>query len=112
MDDIQSLYQMEDNEEKFRNNINLDDYRNEDGIFNVYKVERPLNFREKWEKLDDKNRKIHHEGLAIGNGKKMFYSDYGVKEGDLKLRFWDGKENKENWKRNTMVGKSNCLILR
>ncbi len=47
MDDIQSLYQMEDNEEKFRNNINLDDYRNEDGIFNVYKVERPLNFREK-----------------------------------------------------------------
>ena len=106
--DVRSLIQMEVNEEKFCKNVNLDDYRNEDGTFNVYRVERPLNFKDKGEKLDDKNRKLHHEGVAIGNGKNMFYSDYGVKEGDLKLRFWDSKENKEDWKRTTMVGKSNC----
>ena len=87
-DDIKRLKLMDENEKNFDKSINLDDYRNSDGTFNVYKTKRSLNT--KGGKQSQKIIKIlHHEGIAFGNDKKKFFADYGVGEGDLEVRFWD-----------------------
>ena len=104
-DHINSLKEMDNRENNFCKNVNLDDYKNSDGSFNVYKVERPLNSKG-GEGLYKMSNGAHHEGLAIGNGKNFFYSDYGVNEGNLGVRFWDGKDNKEKWEKMEKVGKS------
>lgn len=106
MDDrIKSLKQMNEKENSFSENIDLDKYRNSDGTFNVYKTSRPLNcpYGEKSYKM---SKGAHHEGMAIGNGKNILYSDYGVNENNLGVRFWDGKENKENWAKIEKVGET------
>ena len=106
-DDIKRLKLMDENEKNFDKNINLDDYRNSDGTFNVYKTKRSLNT--KGGKQTQKIIKIlHHEGIAFGNDKKKFFADYGVGEGDLEVRFWDDKENKDNWEKIEKVGTTNA----
>ena len=37
-------------------------------------------------------KSLHHEGVAIGNDKKMFFSDYGTNKEFLDVRFWDSSE--------------------
>ena len=93
-DDIKRLRTIDEKEKNFSKNINLDEYRNSDGSFNVYKVKRSLNGGKGADKII---KKLHHEGIAIGNDKKKFYTDYGVGEDNLEVRFWDEKENKDNW---------------
>ena len=62
---------MDEEEKNFTKNINLDEYRNSDGTFNVYKAKRSL----KGGKGPDKIiKKLHHEGVAIGNDKKKLWS--------------------------------------
>jgi len=100
---IKRLKKMDENEKNFDKNINLDEYRNSDGTFNVYKAKRSLNGGKGVDKII---KKLHHEGVAIGNDKKKFYTDYGVGEGDLEVRFWDEKENKDNWDKIEKVGTS------
>ena len=102
-DDIKRLRTIDEKEKNFSKNINLDEYRNSDGSFNVYRVKRSLNGGKGVDKII---KKLHHEGVAIGNDKKKFYTDYGVGEGDLEVRFWDEKENKDNWDKIEKVGTS------
>ena len=97
-EDINRLKKMNETEKNFSKNINFNDYRNSDGTFNVYKTKRSLNYPT-GEASGKVVKILHHEGIAIGNGKKMFYSDYGVGEGDLEVRFWDGDEEKDKWKK-------------
>ena len=54
------------------------------------------------------SKSFHHEGIGIGNGTKILFSDYGVNEGNLAVRFWDSQENKDKWKVLKEVGKSNA----
>lgn len=104
---LKIFHQMNINENKFNKDINLNDYRNDDGTFTVYKVERPLDF--KFGKEANKAKeKLHHEGLAFGNKKNKFYTDYGVQDENVNVRFWDSKEDKENWEKIKEVGKSNA----
>ena len=85
----------------------MNDYRNNDGTFNVYKTERPLNTKN-GEESYKLSKRIHHEGIAIGNGKKMLFSDYGVKDKpNISVRFWDSKEKIEKWEKIEQIGKSN-----
>ena len=42
-DEINSLKKMNEAENNFNKNFNLNDYRNKDGSFNVYQTKRPLN---------------------------------------------------------------------
>lgn len=100
---IKRLKKMDENEKNFSKNINLDEYRNNDGTFNVYKTKRSLKGGEGVDKII---KKLHHEGIAIGNNKKKFFTDYGVGEGELEVRFWDDKENKDNWDKIEKVGTS------
>ena len=102
-DEIKRLKKMDENEKNFTKNINLDEYRNSDGTFNVYKTKRSLKGGKGVDKII---KKIHHEGIAIGNDKKKFFTDYGVGEGDLEVRFWDDKEEKDNWDKIEKVGTS------
>ena len=104
-DEINSLKKMNEAENNFNKNINLDDYRNRDGSFNVYQTKRPLN-NYSGEGSYNNSSKLFHEGMAIGNGQKMLYSDYGVKEGNLNVRFWDSNQPKDQWRDTKMVGKS------
>ena len=94
---------MDEEEKNFTKNINLDEYRNSDGTFNVYKVKRSLKGGKGADKII---KKLHHEGVAIGNDKKKFFTDYGVGEKDLEVRFWDDKEEKDNWDKIEKVGTS------
>ena len=106
-DKIKSLKQMNESRKNFSKNINLDEYRNEDGTFNVYKAKRPLNTKIKDETVSQA-KILFHEGVGIGNDKKTLYFDYGVGEGDLQFRVWDEGENKENWNKVQKVGQSNA----
>ena len=105
--EVNSLKQMDKAEKNFSKNINLDDYRNDDGTFNIYKAERPLD-NKYGENSNKMSKSFHHEGIGIGNGTKILFSDYGVNEGNLAVRFWDSKENKDKWKDVKEVGKSNA----
>ena len=105
-DNLESLKAMDEAEKKFSKNINLDNYRNDDGTFNIYRTKRPLNIGS-GERSYKLSNKAHHEGIAIGNGENFLYSDYGVEDGQLNVRFWDEKEKKENWSEIEQVGKSN-----
>ena len=106
-DRLNSLKEMNKSEKKFSEKINLNDYRNNDGTFNIYKTERPLNTKN-GEKSYKLSKGAHHEGIAIGNGKKMLFSDYGVKDNtNLAVRFWDSKEKIEKWEKIEQIGKSN-----
>ena len=102
-DDIRRLKIMDEKEKNFTKNINLDEYRNRDGTFNVYKTKRSFKGGIGEDKII---KKLHHEGIAIGNDKKKFFTDYGVGEGDLEVRFWDDKEEKDNWDKIEKVGTS------
>ncbi len=104
---LNSLKQMDETEDKFSKNINLNDYRNNDGTFNIYKTKRPLNCKV-GEQLNNLSKKAHHEGIAIGNEKNILFSDYGVKDNHLAVRFWDSKENKDKWSVVEKVGVSNA----
>ncbi len=44
-DEIKRLKLMDEKEKKFEKNINLDDYKNSDGTFNIYKTKRSLNVK-------------------------------------------------------------------
>ena len=88
---IKRLKIMGENEKNFSKNINLDEYRNSDGTFNVYIAKRSLKGGKGTDKIF---KKLHHQGIAIGNDKKKLWTDYGVGEGDLEVRFWDDKEIK------------------
>ena len=99
---------MNESERNFCKNINLNKYRNDDGTFNIYKVERPLNGKG-GENAYKIKRKIHHECMAIGNEKNLLYFDYGTKEkGSLDFRIWDSKDKVDNWKGIKKVGTSNA----
>ena len=108
MDDkIKSLKRLNEKENNFTKNIDLNKYRNDDGTFTIYKTSRPLN-SSNGEQLYEMSKKLHHEGMAIGNGKNLIYSDYGVNENNSSVRFWDSNENKENWADTKIVGKTNA----
>lgn len=109
---IESLKKMNESEKHFTTNYDLKDYRNEDGTFNIYKCERPLN-----KKYGETKNTIvpvsHHEGVAIGNKEKKLYFDYGVNAKDntninMAFRCWDDKENKDIWTNIEKVGTSNA----
>jgi len=102
-DDIKRLKSIDEIEKNFSKNINLEEYKNKDGTFNIYKAKRALNTKggKGSQKLI---KKLHHEGIAIGNEQKKFFSDYGVGEGDLEVRFWDNKEKKDEWEKIEKVG--------
>jgi Zn ribbon nucleic-acid-binding protein len=104
-DHIKSLKQMNKLDKNFKENINLNDYRNPDGSFNVYKAEIPLEMLggEKGYKM---LKILHHEGFAIGNGEKMLFCEYGITDDNLELRIWDSEEKKEDWVKIEQVGKS------
>ena len=106
-DKIKRLKEMDNIEKNFEKNINLDEYRNPDGTFNIYKCERALDFKG-GEASNNVFKKLHHEGVAIGNDKKMFFTDYGTKKEYLDVRFWDSAENKDKWKKIKKVGTSNA----
>ena len=95
-DKIKRLEKIDEIEKDFNKNINLDEYRNRDGSFNFYRVERSLDFKG-GEAANSIVKKLHHEGFAFGNEKKMFFSDYGTNMEFLDVRFWDSKEEKEKW---------------
>lgn len=101
------LEQMSACEKYFSEKINLNIYRNSDGTFNVYKVERPLN-NKYGNGSNTMSEVAHHEGVGIGNGKNIFFFDYGANNKQLGIRFWDSKENKDNWGKIKKVGKSNA----
>ncbi len=106
-DKIKRLEEMDKIEKNFDKNINLNEYRNPDGTFNVYKCERSLDV--KGGKASNSIIKaLHHEGVAIGNGKKMFFTDFGTKKEFLDVRFWDSEEKKDKWKKIEKVGTSNA----
>lgn len=86
--------------EKF-SNINLNDYRYSNGTFSVYKTERLLSLPRPIGASSYKVTKgfAHHEGVAIGNELNMLFSDYGVGEDNLEIRFWSSKEPKDNWQK-------------
>ncbi len=107
LDRINSLKEMNKSEKKFSEKINLNDYRNNDGTFNIYKTKRPLNTKN-GEKSYKLSKGAHHEGIAIGNEKNILFSDYGVKDNHLAVRFWDSKENKDKWSVVEKVGVSNA----
>ena len=67
-DQVKSLKEMNESENKF-SKINLDEYRNKDGNFNVYEVKRPLN-NSLSNKSGSMSSKFFHEGVAFGNEKK------------------------------------------
>ena len=106
-DKIKRLEEIDKIEKNFEKNINLDEYRNPDGTFNIYKCERALDFKG-GEASNNVFKKLHHEGVAIGNDKKMFFTDYGTKKEYLDVRFWDSAENKDKWKKIKKVGTSNA----
>ena len=86
--------------EKF-SNINLKDYRYWDGTFSVYKTERLLSLPGSSGASAYKVTMglAHHEGVAIGNERNMLFSDYGVGEDNLEIRFWSSEEHKDNWQK-------------
>ena len=105
--EINSLKKMNEAENNFNKNINLNEYRNEDGSFNIYKTKRPLN-NAFGEESYNKSSKMFHQGIAIGNDKKMLFSDYGVNDGNLNVRFWDSNQPKDHWRDVEFFGKSNA----
>lgn len=106
-DKIKRLEEIDKIEKNFEKNINLDEYRNSDGTFNVYKSKRALDFKG-GEASNNILKSLHHEGVAIGNDKKMFFTDYGTNKEFLDVRFWDSSENKDNWRTIEKVGTSNA----
>lgn len=101
---VKSLKAMNEYEKKF-SQINLDEYRNKNGNFNVYALQRPLN-NSSSNKSGTMSSKLFHGGVAIGNGQKMIYTDYGVGEGNSAVRFWDSNENKDNFQKINKIGES------
>ena len=99
---ISSLEKLKDIAGKF-SKINLNDYRYKNGTFSVYKAERLLSTSGA-SAYTVTSGKAHHEGVAIGNERIMLYSDYGVEERGLNIRFWTGEEHKDNWERINRVG--------
>lgn len=98
-DKMKRLEKMNEIEENFDKNINLEEYRNSNGSLYIYKSERFLDTR--GGKALPKS--INHEGVAFGNDKKKFYTDYGTEKEFLDVRFWDSEEKKDNWKKTELV---------
>ena len=63
---------MKEIEVNFDKNINLDEYRNKDGSLFIYKSERALDITG-GEASNSIIKAMHHEGVAIGNDKKVLY---------------------------------------
>ena len=103
-DQVKSLNEMNESEKKF-SKINLDEYRNKNGNFDVYEVKRPLNISSS-RQSSTMSSKFFHEGFAFGNEQKKIFTDYGVGEGNSAIRFWDSSENKDNFIKMTKVGES------
>ena len=104
--DINSLKRMNEAENNFNKNINLNDYRNEDGSFNVYEVKRPLNCPSGGSSFKSGSSKAFHQGVGIGNEQRMVYSDYGVNDRNLDVRFWGSNQPRDQWKDSKKVGTS------
>ena len=103
---IEKLKDMNLKEEKF-SNIYLDEYRNSDGSFNVYKVKRPLNCPSgNW--LFRSSPKLFHQGVGIGKEGKIIFSDYGTAKENSDVRIWIYTEGKDNWADIEKVGTSNA----
>jgi len=87
--------------------INLRDFQKDDGTYNIYKLERPLKGKDSkiGNILNKTVNKLHHEGVAIGNGKNYIVFDYGKKGGNLDFAFKITKDLNE-WKEIKLVGES------
>ena len=92
--------------EKFAQ-TNLKDFQNHDGTYNIYQLERPLKGKDSkiGNFLNKVMNKLHHEGVAIGNGINYIVFDYGKKGGNLDFAFKTTKDLNE-WKEKKLVGKS------
>jgi len=89
--------------EKF-DQINLKDFQNDEGTYNIYKLERPLKVKDTkiGNILNKIVKKIHHEGVAIGNGINYIVFDYGRKGGNLDFAFKTTKDLNE-WKEKKLI---------
>ena len=87
--------------------INLRDFQKDDGTYNIYKLERPLKGKDSkiGNILNKTVNKLHHEGVAIGNGNNFIVFDYGKKGGNLDFAFKITKDLNE-WKEIKLVGES------
>ena len=87
--------------------INLDDYKKSDGKYDVYRLERPLKGKDSiaGNILNSAVKKLHHEGVAIGNGKNFIIADYGRKGKDLDFEV-KTSNNLNDWKNIKLEGTS------
>ena len=103
---IERLKEMNQKDEKF-SKINLDDYRNSDGSFDVYKVKRPLD-NPSGNGSYESSSKLFHQGVGFGKEGKIIFSDYGTNKENSDIRFWDNSEEKDNWREIEKVGTSHA----
>ena len=72
-----------------------------------YSLKMPLNNSSGGSSFKSSSSNFFHEGIVIGNGNKMLYSDYGVdNEEKLHVRFWDSNHPKDQWRDVKNVGSS------
>ncbi len=90
------------------NQIDLNKFKNDDGTYNIIRLQRALkgkNFVTD-NLLNNANKaikKIHHEGLAFGNDKNFIVFDYGNKEFDFDFGF-KVTDNLDEWAIKTREG--------
>ena len=92
--------------ERFRN-IKIQFYKNKDGSFNVYKLQRPLGGKDSKSgtTLNNIMTKLHHEGVALGNGYNFMVFDYGKKGQTLDFALHQTTNLESDWSVVTNVGK-------
>ena len=87
--------------------INLQIYKNNDGSFSVFKLQRPLGGMNSTFGVAANNaiQKMHHEGVAIGNGYNFIVFDYGKKHQSLDFAFKQTTNLNSEWAIVSCVGK-------
>ena len=101
----EKLSEYYETEKKRFNQIDLDYFRNDNGSFLVYRVERPLNNRF-GVCLNNSAKKLHHEGVAIGNGKNFLVFDYGKRDNIIDFAFNETNNLKKDWREIQKEGES------
>ena len=78
-----------DNEKEKFKSIDLDEFKKNDGTYDIIRLKRPLKGKDSFlgNIANKAIEKLHHEGVAIGNGKNYLIFDYGKKGGDLDFSF-------------------------